>query len=33
VKQINKSQLATEEEDEINNDVNQLIGYDVRGGF
>jgi hypothetical protein len=31
VKQINKSQLATEEEDEINNDVNQLIGYDVRG--
>jgi hypothetical protein len=31
VKQINKSQMATEEEDEINNDVNQLIGYDVRG--
>jgi hypothetical protein len=31
VKQINKSQLATEEEDEINNDANQLIGYDVRG--
>ena len=23
--------MATEEEDEINNDVNQLIGYDVRG--
>jgi hypothetical protein len=31
VKQINKSQLATDEENEMNNDGNQMIGYDVRG--